>query len=130
MTVRRSYGPFICPMPFTCTTILPTYPVVFLLSNFGQVPSPPIVPYIMIIHWYALHMSWNQDFSMLKSFLSGFQGLVELNIWEPPLCVPSRWSWLVTYIMATSALSLLWCLMTISILFMQDRINNPQFGQN
>ena len=29
-------------------------------DKFGQGPSPPIVPYRMIIHGDALHMSWNQ----------------------------------------------------------------------
>ena len=130
MPVRISSCPWFWPILFTYTTILPTYPVVCLQMKFGQVPSPYIVPYIMIIHWDVLYKSLNQYCRMVKSCLSVFQGVREINILEPPLYIPTRWAWSVTYILATSDLSFIWCMMVSFLLCMQYRIKNLQFGQN
>ena len=63
-------------------------------------------------------------------FLSGCQGIGELNIWDPPLYMPVQWAWSGTYRLEISALSFIWCLVTILILCIQDRIKNLQFGHN
>ena len=116
MQVIRSYGPLLCPMLFTYTTILPTYPVVYLQRNFLQGPIPPIVTYIIITHEDALYMSWNQYFMMVTSFVSGCQGILDLNTWEPPLYMSEQWAWSGTYKLETSALNFIWFLMNILML--------------
>ena len=75
-------------------------------------------------------MSWNQDLMVGKSCLSVFQGLRELNIPEPLLCMLEHWVWSGTYKLSTSAFDLIWYLMTILRLYMQGGIKNLHFGQN
>ena len=119
MPVRRASGPWILTILCTYTTLIPTSPVVCVQRKFGQGPSPLIVPYIMLIHRDALHMSWNQDFRMVKSCQSGCQGLGEIIIWEPLLCITAQWDWSGTYKLATSDLIFIFYLVTILRLCMQ-----------
>ena len=128
--VIRAPVPWLWTMLFTYTTIIPTSPVVYPQRKFWQGPSPPIMTYRMLIHWDDLHMSWNKYFRMLKNGLSGCQGLVEINIWEPPLYMSEQWDWSGTYKLETSALSFIWFWVTILRLCIQERIKNLQFGQN
>ena len=130
MTVIISSGPYLWPMLSTYTVILTTYPVVCLQRNFGQVTSPLIVPYIILINGDALHMIWNQYFRMGTRCLSGWKGIGELNIFEPLLYMTAHWAWSGTDKLATSALNFIWYLMTTLRLCMKDNIKNLQFGQN
>ena len=130
MPVWISSVPWLCPMSFTYTTILPTYLVVFIQSNFVKVPIRNIIPYRMIIHGFALHMSCNQDCRMGTSWLSGCQGLGEINTLETLLYIPAHYDLSVTYRLVTSSLSFICCLMTILRVFIQERIKKLQFGHN
>ena len=119
MTVIRASIPWLCPILFTYTTIITTYPVVCLQIKFGKGPSPLIVSYIILVHGDTLHISWNQYCRMGITYLSGFQGLGDLNIWVPLLCMPSQWAWTGNYKLETSTLNFICSLMTILRLFMQ-----------
>ena len=130
MPVRRASGPCLWPIVFTYKTILPTYPVVCIHRNFGQGPSPLMFPYIILTHWDALNMSWNQDWIIVTSCLSEYQGLGYLNIWEPLLFMPEKWAWSGTHKLKTSALNFILYLMTILRLYMKDSIKNLQFVHN
>ena len=130
MPARRASGPWLWPMMFTYTAILPTYLVVCLQRKFRQGQSPLIVPYRIVIHGNALNMPCNQGCMMGTSCLIGFHGLGELIIWDLLNCIPSQWYWSGSYKLATSSLNFIWCLMTILRLCIQERIKNLQFGQN
>ena len=130
ISLRRASGPWLWNIMFTYITILPTYTVVCIQRKFVQVPSPLIVPYIILIHGDAMNMSCNQDCVMVTSFLSGWKGLGELNIWETLLCMPTQWAWSGTYKLATLSLNSIWYLMTILRPCMQERVKNLQYGQN
>ena len=56
MTVRRAAVPWLWPMLFAYTTILPTYTVICLQRKFGQGPCTLIVAYRMITRGDALNM--------------------------------------------------------------------------
>ena len=130
MPERRSSVTCICPILFTYKTILLTSLVLCLQRKFEQGPSALTVTHRTLIHWDTLYMSCNQDSRMITSSLSGCQGIGELNIWEPLICITSQWAYSVTYKLATSALGLIWYLMTSLRICMQGKIKNLQFGQN